>query len=514
MSEEVPPPRPLPAAEPPSIPEIVRRRGLSLTGGSLRTHAARGALINASFMVGLSGLGLLRGFILAGFLTRNDYGVWGILVVTMSTLVLLKQVGIGDKYVQQDEEDQELAFQKAFTLEAAFTSLVILVLLALLPLIALVYGQHQLIAPGLVMLAALPAGVLQMPIWSYYRRMEYVRQRALLSVDPVVGFVVSIALAVAGAGYWALILGLVAGAWAGAIASVAWSPYRLRLRYDRATLRSYAGFSWPLFAAAFGHLVIAQGAILMSNAFLGLAGAGVVTLAATITVFTERVDELVTGTLYPALAAVRGRMEVLYESFVKSNRLALMWAVPFGFGLSLFSSDIVSFGIGEEWRPAVIVLQFFGATAAVAHIGFNWDAYFRAIGDTKPIAVATVSAAVTFLVSGVPLIAAYGLTGLAIATLLQMLATVSCRAYFLGRLFNGFGFLRYSLRAVTPTVPAALAILLVRVVESGERTALMAAGELALYVLITAVATVVFEGPLLREALGYLRGRPAVGAPA
>ena len=39
-------------------------------------------MINAVFLVGLSGLGLLRGFVLAAFLTAAEYGVWGILVVS------------------------------------------------------------------------------------------------------------------------------------------------------------------------------------------------------------------------------------------------------------------------------------------------------------------------------------------------------------------------------------------------------------------------------------------------
>ena len=36
--------------------------------------------------------------------------------------------------------------------------------------------------------------------------------------------------------------------------------------------------------------------------------------------FTDSVDQLITGALYPAICAVRDRTEVLYESLVKSNR--------------------------------------------------------------------------------------------------------------------------------------------------------------------------------------------------
>src|SRR5205814_1107684 len=99
----------------------------------------------------------------------------------------------------------------------------------------------------------------------YYRNMDYFRQRVLQAVEPVVGFAVAIGLAIAGAGYWALAAGVVAGAWSGAIVAVVFSPYRLRLRFDRGTLHSYASFSWPLFVANGSGTVIAQSAVLVGN---------------------------------------------------------------------------------------------------------------------------------------------------------------------------------------------------------------------------------------------------------
>ena len=499
-------------ASPPSDP---RFRRFELTG-SLREHAARGTLINTAFLVGLSALGLLKSFILAGFISRADYGLWGVLAVSLGTLLWLKQVGINDKYVEQDEPDQELAFQKAFTLEVCFTGGFVVLLAAALPAFSLLYGLPELIAPGLVVLVALVAQIFQTPLWVFYRRMQFARQRSLQAIDPVVGFVVSIALAAAGFGYWALVIGLVAGACASALASVAFSPFKLRLRYDRGTLRRYASFSWPLFVSSGASVVIAQSAVLAAEGHLGLAAIGAIALASTITIFTERVDQLVTGTLYPAICAVKDRTALLYESFVKSNRLALMWAVPFGAALTLFAADLVNFGIGERWEPAVVVLQVYGLAAAVGHIGFNWNAYFRARAETRPIAVASVAAMVTFLGVGLPLLFLDGLRGFAIGVAAQTLVHVLFRAYYLQRLFDGFGFLRHSVRAFLPTLPAAGVVLLMRLLESGERTAAMALGELAAYLAVTVVATWYFESRLLREAIGYVTGgaRPAGFEPA
>src|SRR3954447_6740614 len=73
-----------------------------LEGRSLREHTARGAIINSAFQVGLAGVNLVKRVGVAAFLTTGDYGIWGILVTTLITLSWLKQIGISDKYVQQD----------------------------------------------------------------------------------------------------------------------------------------------------------------------------------------------------------------------------------------------------------------------------------------------------------------------------------------------------------------------------------------------------------------------------
>jgi hypothetical protein len=48
-------------------------------------------------------------------------------------------------------------------------------------------------------------------------------------------------------------------------------------------------------------------------------------------------------------------------------------------------------------------------------------------------------------------------------------------------------------------------VLIARVLQTGQRTAASALLELALYVVVTVAATVVFERDLLREMAGYMR---------
>jgi O-antigen/teichoic acid export membrane protein len=482
---------------------------IPLSAGGLRQHAARGTIINAAFRVGISGLAFVQRIVVAAFLTPAELGTWGIVLITLLTLLFIKNVGIGDKYIQQSEPDQEDAFQKAFTFEILLTAAFVGVAVVTLPIFALAYGNSSIILPGLVLSLAGLGNSLQVPIWVFYRRMEFVRQRTLESIDPVVTFVVTIGLAAAGAGYWSLVIGAVVGAWSGGAIAVLASPYKLRLRPDRRTTRDYLEFSWPLAVAKLSGLAIGTGSLLAGSHSVGIDGVGAITLAISITAFADGVDAIVTQTIYPAICAVRERLDLLLETFVKSNRLALMWGVPFGLALTLFASDLVEYVIGEKWRSAIFVLQIFGIIAAVDQIGFNWTAFLRARNHTRPLAIVGIVSVVSFGLIAVPLLLADGLHGYAIGMLAMTLVTLAARTFFLARLFSGFQMLWHAGRAIAPSIPALLIVLGMRAVEQGERTAALAVTELAVYVVATVAATLLFERSLIREMLGYLR-RPRV----
>jgi lipopolysaccharide exporter len=477
----------------------------------LRAHTAQGAIITSTFNIGYAALGLVQRVAVAAYLTASEFGFWGLVVTTLVTISWLKQVGVSDKYVQQDDEDQETAFQRAFTLELVYTLLFYGVVAIAVPLFALAYGRTDIILPAFVLSIALLGTALQSPIWVAYRQMRYLRQRVLEGINPVVTAVVTIALVVAGAGYWGLIIGALVGTFASAIAAVATCPYRLALRFDRRTTREYFNFSWPLFLSNASSLVVVQGAILIGNYAVGLAGLGALALAASFSAFIDRVDGIVRITIYPAVCAVKDRVDVLYEAFVKSNRLALMWAVPFGVGLALFAPDLVDFVLGSKWEVATGLLQAFGLILAARQIAFNWVVFMSAIGNTRPLAINGGLQIAVFFVVTTPLMLTLGLTGYAIGMAVTTVCEIVLRGYFLSRLFAGFNLTSHIVRSIAPIVVPAGLVLGVRLLETGHRSLGTALAELALYGAATVAATFLFERRFIVEMLGYLRGavRPA-----
>jgi O-antigen/teichoic acid export membrane protein len=473
--------------------------------GSLRRRAARGTIVNSVWLVALAGLSVLRGVSAAALLGAEDYGVYGMLTIVFGTLGALGAVGFDDKYINQDHPDQEAAFEIAFTLQTLLGCVLALVGLATLPLFAMLYDEPDILLPGLVLAATFPLLALHTPIWVFYRRMDFMKQRILQSYELIVAFVVTIALAIAGLGVWALVIGSVLGSLTTAVAAVRSSPYRLRFRWERGALAEYSSFSWPLWVSSLTGVLTGQVLITVAARALGTAAVGAISLATTVSNYTRRVDDIVTQTLYPAICAVKDQTELLFESFSKSNRLALLWGFPAGIGLALFADEIIRHVFGSDWELAIPVIQVLGVTAAVDQIGFNWTAFARARGETRPLGFAAVVGSIVLVAVGVPLVLEEGLTGYAIAVAVATAAVLVVRMAYLLRLFPGFRVFRHISRAIVPTVPAALLILGERAVTGGGGGAGRAVAEALAYVALVIVGTVIAERELLREAIGYLR---------
>jgi O-antigen/teichoic acid export membrane protein len=475
-------------------------------GDGLRVRSARGTIVNAVYLVAINGLAIVQGIVAAALLGAAEYGLWGLIIITFGTLFALAAVGIDDKYIQQDHPDQQAAFEIAFTLQTMLCAAFTLIAFVAIPVFALIYDEPRIVVPGLLLALALPLVALRAPVWVFYRRMDFVKQRLLESCNPVVSFVVTIGLALAGVGFWSLVMGTLAGSLVATALTVHYSPYPLRFRYERGAMREYASFSWPLLVSSGSGVLTWQVPLTIAARSLGSAAIGAITLASQAMQFTRQIDEVVTHALYPAICAAKDRGEVLFEAFSKSNRLALMWGFPTGVAAALFADPAVHLVLGSDWALAIPLIQVLGVSAAVDQIGFNWTAFARARGETRILAVASVATLVVVLAVGVPLLIENELPGLAVGIAAGTAVGLAIRVAYLVRLFPALDFVSHVTRAVLPTLVAAVPILLGRLLLGypDPQSVPRAIGELAAYVGLAAAATWVSERALLREAVGYL----------
>ena len=255
-----------------------------------------------------------------------------------------------------------------------------------------------------------------------------------------------------------------------------------------------------------------QGTLLIANRTVGLAGIGAIGLAGSIAIFADRVDGIVSQTIYPGRLpgcgpdrpAARGVRQVEPAD-------PDVGRIPFGVGLALFAGDLITFVFGEQWRPAEELLIGLGLIAAANQIAFNWTVFMRALNNTKPIFIGSLFAVFSFVLLTVPALLTLDLMGYVVGLGAATVVQICVRGYFLRRIFEGFAIVRHLLRAVAPVVPAAGLVLLVRLLYSGERSLPLAIAELLLFAGATILFSFLFERRLVSEIWGYLRGRSGPG---
>jgi polysaccharide transporter, PST family len=473
---------------------------LPFADSELRSRTIRGVAINAAFLIVVEFAALAQGLIVARILGPEELGLYGIVSITVVTLIALKRVGIDEAYVQQDEADQEREFQLAFSLELVLAAAFAVLILIAAPILAVVYDESRLL-PLTLALAYLPiAFALQAPLWIFFRRMDFLRQRSLQAVVPIVTFVVTVPLALAGVGVWSLVIGAFAGNVASIVLALRLSPYPLAVRFDRAATWRYFSFSWPIFVVTAGGLVMAQGQILAFKLDRGLAAAGFVALAVGLTRYADRADQIVSAAIYPAICAVRDRTRTLEELFTTAVRATAIWSLGFGVLLILFAPDLVRFLLGDEWDGAVVLLQGLAAANALYQLGYGWIAFARGLGRPRPPALEAVVAVTVFGAAAIPLLLAYGPTEYVLAIAGSSAAILVVRWYFVRRLLPGVRLGALLVRAAWPVAVAAATPLALRLaLWGGERTALQAGAELALFLGVYVGVVVTAERPLLAE---------------
>jgi O-antigen/teichoic acid export membrane protein len=495
--------------------------GLSLAfpRSELRQRTVRGALVNALFLGGADALVLAQGLIVTVLLGPRSIGLYGIVTTTAVTVAALRRVGIDEAFVQQRQDDQEAEFQRAFTLELLVGGAFSLVLLCAAPIVSLAYGDGRLLALTAAVAYLPTAFALQAPSWIFFRRMDFVRVRLLQALVPVVTFCVTIPLAAVGVGVWSLVIGPAVGNTVAVLAGLWVSPYRLTLRFDADARARYFRFSWPVFVAAASLLLVSQGQMLAFTLHGRLVAAGYITLAVTLTRYADRADQIIATTIYPAICVVRDQIDTLREMFVTSNRVALIWVLPFCAGFILFSPDLVQFVLGAKWRPAVLLLQGLAGTAAIQQLGYNWFSFYRARGDSSRQAVEAVVSAAAFLALAVPGLFLWGDWGFIGGRLAGAVLVLGVRRHYVRQLL-GLELLGVAVRGAAPLVASTLVVLALRtLVWTGPRSLGQAVVEIVVFLGVTAGLTWWTERRLVRDLLAQMaipRGGPvadALGAP-
>ena len=324
----------------------------------MRARVQRGLVWKGVSSATLQGSRLVVGLLLAHLLTPHDYGVAGMAIVFASLVFVFSDLSFGAALVQRREltEDDR---STVFWTSAAVGLVLTLCGIALSGPLASFYDEPQVRPLFAVMsLSFLVTSVASTQTALLTREMNFraleLRQIACAVVSAGVG----ITLAAMGYGPWAIIAQQVVSAFVSTTLLWFSSPWRPRLAYSFASLRSLGGYSWNVFGARLLFYLNRNADNLLVGRFLGAAALGAYSVAYNVMLLPfSQVSVPVQDVLFPAFSRLQDDRRTLASTWLRANRVIAAVTVPALVGLIVVAPDFVHVVLGERWHRATPVIQ-------------------------------------------------------------------------------------------------------------------------------------------------------------
>lgn len=362
--------------------------------------------------------------ILARLLTPSDFGLVAIATAAAAVVASVSELSLTQALIKFDDPTDD-DYHSAWTLNLLRGTALCIALLALAPALVTAYSEPRLLDVLAVIAMTAAIRALENPrIVTFRRALDFRPDFQFDVAEKLASFVIAVAMAITLRSYWALILASLAGTVARIVLTYVKMPYRPRLRLTR--WRALMSFSIWLTLAEVVKTINMAAVPLIAGALLPTGAVGQYSLGERVASMPVRESVgALQAALFPAFSRMADDLPRMRAAYIRAQAMTSLFAVPMGFGLAALAEPLVQLLIGENWLPAVPVIQ---AVAIASSI--------MAIQNALPLAMATGDTQMLFrrnlrnLVVQIPLIASGlvigresaigGLAGLSIALVLSV----------------------------------------------------------------------------------------------
>jgi lipopolysaccharide exporter len=448
--------------------------------------------------------------VLARLLTPHAFGLVAIALVVGLFLDQLKDVGTGSALIRENDVTHAL-INAVFWLNVVLGLLLSLCVYFTAGSLARFLGNAEA-APVLQAFAVVTfiTSLGQVHHALLRRDLKFPQIALLSTTSAVVLATVSISLALAGLGVWALVIGNIAASIVETGLSWWFDPWRPTLQVAWTKLRSIANYSLHLFLVNLLTFFFLQSDKLLVGRVLGATELGIYAMAQRILMYpSSAVSDVVNEVAFPVLAKSQEHDHELRSGFVRATSLVALVTFPLMLGATVLARPAVHVVLGPSWHSLVPLIWVLGPVGGLQTVTFTAKNLFMAKGRSDLLFRTTLFS--SCVVVGSYLIGVrHGLLGLCIAYALAIALVTPVQLWF--------AFHQVDLRArtfVLALLPqAVMSLVMAAAVLAVSLAASDAVGDLAALVLgvatglaVYGLQLVIFRPPALNDALYVVRNR-------
>lgn len=363
------------------------------------------------------GLQFITSIILAQNLSPQDYGIMGFALIFVNFLSRFNDIGIGNALIQRKSIDDSV-LNTAFTLRLALGACAFVAAWLVAPIARASFGDPavteviRILAIGFLLgsLGFIPSSMLQ-------RHLDFRHWIIPSILGVIVRAAVACYMAIAGYGYWSLVVAAVAGSATEAACFMSLSDARTTLTWNRHVVHELLQFGIPLFGSGLLTFILFNA----DNFIIGaVAGASILGYYALAFSWASRlptlVYQVVHSVMFPALSRIQDDIARLRRTYLYMLEQLAVIGVAIHIGLFACAREFLVLVLGrgsDKWLPASHTLQILCAYGLVRLLLEPIGNVVVALGHTKILFRANLIASACEIALLYPAIRYFGISGAA-----------------------------------------------------------------------------------------------------
>ncbi len=364
-------------------------------------------------------------------LTPSDYGLMAIAEVMIGFAALFLEMGLFSAMVQKrDLTDRQV--EQVFGFLILMNSGIYVLVFAIAPLVAVFFGDARLTNIVRVLGIQFPLASLGVVQDAMLNRKMRFKAKSFANLAITLGNAfTTLALALAGAGVWALVLGSLAGSVIRPVALTIAARHWCRPRFSRDGMAEMLRFGGFVTSSRLLWYVYSRSDVFIIGKILGKELLGFYSIAMRLASLPmQKVSELLNQVGFAAYSSIQDDMIAVRSHYLKAIRILAFLSFPIFWGISAVSPEVVVVILGKRWEPAVVPMQLLALLMPIRMIGHGSGSVLTAIGKPQ-IGVINVSIAMLIMPPAFFLGTWYGgLDGAALAWVIGYPLLVLVRQHF------------------------------------------------------------------------------------
>lgn len=382
------------------------------------------------------GIGVVSTLILARLLIPSDFGLVAMAMTIAAVLDLLGAFNFDLALIQKPNVankhyDTVWTFNVFFGLFCGIT----LILLAM-PAASFYRESRLLDVMYALALAYMIGGFTNVGIVNFRKDLHFRDEFVFSLFRRVVTFVVTIGGALWFRSYWALVVGIIVGRFAGLLASYKMSSYRPW--FTLSALRELFNFSKWLLINNILFFLLHRGCDFVVGKLYGTTGLGIYTVSYEISNLpsTELVAPINRVT-FPGFAKMTDR-SMMASSYIKLLGMISLLILPVGVGIAAVAEPLILAVLGDKWVSAIPLIELLALYGVISATQTNNGMIWMVLGQPRTLTMMVVLFLLVLFPSLYFFMTKFGVIGAGYAYLIAHAVTVPISMWIIKKLL-GFG---------------------------------------------------------------------------